>query len=382
MLRTSLAVAVALSAAELSVVGASRAQAAQPAFTCVARTATLKAPRTDLVALRPYRGQQPYGMPKARRLAPVCKPEQVPSAAARFRGDSKRFGKGNPLIGNFSGGQGFATMRAEAVGAFVRGNLLMPFDQVYWKRNNRAATRAPKTSDPPGCNGVSSFGSCYYYGSAAISLDADGAGMTESIERPHYVGSSGHTLNEISVQGGAMNGNIIELGWSVSTDQFHDPDPHLFIFHWINWVPTCYNTCAWNQVSATYFPGMNLSALVGQRVYVGYVHVNGAWWAWFNDQWLGYFLDSEWSGAYTRNSVSQHFGEVSTANGIPPQTAMGNGQFPSSASAASMSTLCSVDAAAWVCWYRDNQALGATRPAYYDILRTGFGAVLYGGPGT
>ena len=58
------------------------------------------------------------------------------------------------------------------------------------------------------------------------------------------------------------------------------------------------------------------------------------------------------------------------------------GQFPSSAGAASMATLCSVDAAAWVCWYRDNQSLGATHPAYYDILRTGYGAVRYGGPGS
>jgi neprosin-like protein len=385
MLRTLLAVAVALGAAQFVAVSSSRAEAAQPGFTCVARAATLKVPRVNLLALRGYRGESQI-LPKARRLSPVCKAGQVPLAVAKFRGNNPRFGKGNPLIGNYSGGgAGFAAMRGEALGAFVRRNLIMPFDQVYWKRNNRSSARAPKAPDPPGCNGVMTSGSCYYYGSAAISLTADGAGMTEQIERPAYVntgGGAGHTLNEISVQGGPSDGNIVELGWSVSTDQFGDADPHMFIFHWINWAPTCYNTCGWNQVSATYFPGMNLSALVGQNVYIGYVHNNGAWWAWFNDQWLGYFLDAEWGGAYTQNDISQHFGEVSSANGIPPQTAMGDGQFPASAAAANMATLCSVDATAWVCWYRDNQALGATHPAYYDILRTGYGAVRYGGPGS
>jgi hypothetical protein len=76
-------------------------------------------------------------------------------------------------------------------------------------------------------------------------------------------------------------------------------------------------------------------------------------------------------------------GEVLSSNGIPPQTQMGNGQFPSSTSAASMSTLCDVDAVAWVCWYRDLQTLVPTppNPKYYDIEHTGFGATRYGGPG-
>jgi hypothetical protein len=47
-----------------------------------------------------------------------------------------------------------------------------------------------------------------------------------------------------------------------------------------------------------------------------------------------------------------------------------------------METLCDVDAAAWVCFYRDVQSTGATRVNYYDILNhTAFGAVRYGGPG-
>jgi hypothetical protein len=47
-----------------------------------------------------------------------------------------------------------------------------------------------------------------------------------------------------------------------------------------------------------------------------------------------------------------------------------------------MSTLCGVDAKAWVCYYNNQQSAGATQVNYYDIVNnTSFGAVRYGGPG-
>jgi hypothetical protein len=72
---------------------------------------------------------------------------------------------------------------------------------------------------------------------------------------------------------------------------------------------------------------------------------------------------------------------VASDNGIPPQSDMGNGQFPNRERAARMSVLCDVDAGDWVCWYRDEQSLTATVPSYYDIAGTGFGQVDYGGRG-
>jgi hypothetical protein len=260
---------------------------------------------------------------------------------------------------------------------------LRPFRQVYWKgRGNERHHAALPLPDPP-CDGVAYFGSCYYYASAAFRRAADGGGMTMSVERPNYVSgeSGGHSLDEIAVQGGEGDGNIVELGWNVSTDQYGDANPHLFVFHWINWGPTCYDGCGWVQYSGTYFPGMDLSQVVGRQVYVGYVFFQGNWWAWFDNQWLGYFPGTEWGGNYTRSALIQWFGEVSSSNGVPPRTDMGNGRLPADAAAASMVTLCDVDAPAWVCWYRDMQTLGSTVPAYYDIARTGFGATRYGGPG-
>ncbi|MEO8504938.1 MAG: neprosin family prolyl endopeptidase, partial [Acidobacteriota bacterium] len=265
------------------------------------------------------------------------------------------------------------------VGYDIRKALRDP-ERVYFIPPGPDDKSHGKPDDPPGCNGTLSFGTCYYYGPAAYRRTADGGGMTMRIQRPTVV-NSGHSLDELAVQGGTDDGNIIELGWNVSNSQYGDSNTHLFVFHWMNWTPTCYDACNWHQYSATYFPGMNLNALVGRDVYIGYVFYQGNWWAWFDNQWLGYYPGSEWGGDYTRSEYIQWFGEVSSDNGLPPNTQMGNGLFPTNAGAAPNVTLCDVDAGAWVCWYRDLQSLGPNYPPYYDVRRVGFGAVRFGGPG-
>ena len=346
-------------------------------YKCVQRTARARPPER----LSPkFRGTGKYSQQayKPIGLRALCSDGQVavPSSTKHFKPDVP---KGNPLLGNIRDRRAFERSPGEVVRRSLR-----PFKQVYWKGRGDEKHHATTLPMPdPACDGVAYFGSCYYYGNAAFRRAADGGGMTTSVERPAYTSgeSGGHTLNEIAVQGGEGDGNIVELGWNVSTDQYGDPNPHLFVFHWINWAPTCYDGCGWVQYSGTYFPGMDLGQIVGRQVYVGYVFYQGNWWAWFDNQWLGYFPGTEWGGAYTRSGLIQWFGEVSSSNGIPPRTDMGNGRFPADPAAASMQTLCDVDSAAWVCWYRDMQVLGATVPAYYDIARTAFGATRYGGPG-
>jgi hypothetical protein len=208
---------------------------------------------------------------------------------------------------------------------------------------------------------------------------AQGGGVTMTVQIPLVYGFD-HSLKEIAVQGGPNNGNIVELGWSVSTAQFGDPHPHLFVYHWVNWAPSCYS-CNWVQYSNTYYPGMDLSSMVGPLVYNGYVYYQGNWWAWFNDQWVGFFPGSLWSGQFQDSSQVQWFGEVASENGIPPRTQMGDGWFASVPAAAPMDTLCDVDAIAWVCWYYDQQTLYQTAPQYYTVFHTGFGSIRLGGPG-
>jgi hypothetical protein len=138
--------------------------------------------------------------------------------------------------------------------------------------------------------------------------------------------------------------------------------------------------CGWQQYSNTYYPGQNIGSLVGREIYIGYVFWKGNWWAWFDNQWIGYFPGSEWNNGYTKSALIQWFGEVSSENGVPPKTQMGDGILPPAPKAAHMLTLCDVDAAAWICWYRDQQSLTATVPNYYDIQHVGFGDTRYGGP--
>jgi hypothetical protein len=348
------------------------------AFECVDRGAIASPPPRSVLALGRARGEEKTIVQREWRplltLRP-CADGKVPASKTPAK---PTVAKGNPLIGSIDRPVS-DFFKEGGTGEIVRKNL-RPFQKVYYIPPGPDEKRHEAPPDPPDCNGIFYYGFCYYYGPASYASTADGGGMTVTVKRPAIHGA-GHSLDEISVQGGKDNGNIIELGWNVSTSQYPDADPHLFVYHWINWAGTCYDTCGWHQYSPTYFPGMNLAALVGHDVYNGYVHFEGNWWAWFDNQWLGYFSDSEWSGSYTKSSMIQWFGEVATNNGTPPDVQMGNGLFPTEIGAARMATLCDVDAAAWVCWYRDLQSLGPNYPPYYDIRRTGFGETRYGGPG-
>jgi hypothetical protein len=361
--------------------------AALQSVACVPRPKGVKPPPKRMAPTPRARGQkerpekETVATAGALRMKPVCPEGQVPVVKIA----PSKVEKGNPLIGA-DPHQEILKLQGAARAEFIRRHV-RSFEEVYKRgKAEREGTKpAPPgpPPPPPACDGIASFGSCYYYGSAAFSTVADGGGMTQSIEKPQYVnsGGAGHTLDELAVQGGTNNGNIVEIGWLVSSEQYGNANPHIFVFHWKDWNPTCYDGCGWVQWSNTYRPGMDLGNAIGKKVYIGWVYYQGNWWAWFDNQWMGYFPGSEWNGNYKKTSLIQWFGEVASVNGIPPKTDMGDGQLPASTGAASMSTLCDVDAKAWVCWYRDKQSLSRTVPNYYDISRVSFGATRYGGPG-
>jgi hypothetical protein len=289
-----------------------------------------------------------------------------------------------------------ASLQADAIPAPCSGNLVpsaLTSQTQYVPKGNPllgarvgAASSARSTlSTTPACNGMYLFGTCYFYAAAAYAKVEDGAGMVTMVERPYYddSGGEGHSLDEVSVldQTTGTN-NVVELGWLVDSQMNGDSNPHLFIFHWIKGVGTCYNACGWQQLSSTYYPGMSLKSFVGKTIFIGYEHTNGGWWAWMNGQWMGYFPDSVWSSAYTKAALYQWFGEVASKNGVPPKTAMGDGLLPTNSGAATMTDLCDVSDTTGICVAHDLQTLyPATVPAYYNILRTGPGAVRYGGSG-
>jgi hypothetical protein len=136
--------------------------------------------------------------------------------------------KGNPLIA--------PEQRLERPSELQQRKVFRNFRDVYRPQGRR--NPPPSPPGQPACDGTWQDGACYYYGSAAFMRSADGGGMTTAIERPPYVdiGGAGHSLNEIAIQAGESNGNMVELGWLVSSEQYGDLDPHIFVYHWIGGV--------------------------------------------------------------------------------------------------------------------------------------------------
>jgi Neprosin len=126
---------------------------------------------------------------------------------------------------------------------------------------------------------------------------------------------------EISVQS-ADGQQIVEVGWTVDRTVNGDDDPHLFVYHWVDRVPSCYNACGWVQYSKTTTPGDTMPKDVTRRF--GIQHANGGWWVAYDTEWIGYFPDALWNGTYTRSGVQQFFGEVASSS-TKPCSQMGNG---------------------------------------------------------
>jgi hypothetical protein len=300
-------------------------------------------------------------------IEPICPEGQIPVLPVAPRAGSEL--KGNPLI---------RPERAPAQPMRRRSESFLKFEEVYG-----SATRVRR---PERAVCALYHGACFYYGSAAQRSAADGGGMTILIADPTYInpGAQGHSLDEIAIQGGPNDGNIVELGWIISTDQNGDSDPHIFVFHWVDQKEGCYNGCGWRQFSNKYYPGQNISRLTGQNVYVGYVSYHGNWWAWFDNEWIGYFPSSLWPNGYSKLALIQWFGEVATTNTADfPRIQMGTGILPPSEAAADMLNLCEVDSKQWQCNVRNKQALSRpTASTLYDIKLFGFGNTRYGGPGS
>jgi hypothetical protein len=300
-------------------------------------------------------------------MQPVC-PQGLVPLVKTLPPDASGVIKGNPLLGP---------------GANRRGGVdptrLLTFEQLSGLQQQDAL-------ENPKCDGVDqeSEQACYYYGVAAAQRTFDGAGMTFSINRPRYFGS-GHTLAELAVMGGEKNGDIVEIGWNVSTHQYEgSADPHLFVFHWQDWQGTCYDGCGWEQVSQKFYPGQDLSALVGKEVSAGFAFHEGNWWAWFADEWIGYFPAEEWEGKYTQAKLVHWFGEVASHNGIPPQMEMGAGVFPTQTEGARLRDLCDWDLATKSCKVTQRFSVLVNPPGakkYYGAKKVGASDVRYGGPG-
>jgi Neprosin len=247
-------------------------------------------------------------------------------------------------------------------------------------RTTHAAARSPRSVSAP--KGMPSVGGRdpYVTGSAVSYLyvyghqyaTASGASVALRQARPAVSASDDHSLAELAVQ--SADGNqIVEVGWTVSPGLNGDTQPHLFVFHWVDRTPTCYNGCGFVQVSSTITPGDPVAA--GSTGIYRITFARNKWWVYYNKAKIGYFPASLWSGRYKQAGLIQAFGEVS-AGSTSPCTDMGNGKFGSAPESATISKFALTGSAA-------SPSLGVswTNASLYDAGNITTTSFRFGGPG-
>jgi hypothetical protein len=195
-----------------------------------------------------------------------------------------------------------------------------------------AATDTPSTavtSTPPVVTGGTDNNSkaLLFYSTASEATTADGMYAALDIKKPTLADGDFHTLAELAVQS-ADTHQTVEVGWNVDRSVNGDDDPHLFVFHWVNNVPTCYNTCDFVPYKGGVAPGDTLPSDTLKKF--GIQHTNGAWWVAYDTTWVGYFPDKDWSSQgvdFTQGGYFQAWGEVAAAT-AKTCTQMGSGADP------------------------------------------------------
>jgi hypothetical protein len=171
----------------------------------------------------------------------------------------------------------------------------------------------------------------YLYATGKQEAETDGAAALMTVGNPRVSSDDWHSLAEIAVQSEDEH-QVVEVGWNVDRATNGDSDTHLFVYHWVDGVETCYNTCDFTPYSrASIRPGDTLAT--GASKQFGIQHFNNAWWIAYDSEWIGSFSDRLWDGSFTRTGLVQFFGEVA-ASSTAPCTQMGNGVSSSSSTAA------------------------------------------------
>lgn len=89
----------------------------------------------------------------------------------------------------------------------------------------------------------------------------------------------------------------VEIGWTVSSAQYNDDQPHLFMYAWDCSVGLGYvgqSSVPWVQYSSVIAPNSVVSHNDGWHLY-GVRLYNGNWWFYYDGQWVGYIPSSAWT---------------------------------------------------------------------------------------
>ena len=214
----------------------------------------------------------------------------------------------------------------------------------------------------------------YFYNAGSQAAETDGYYATAIVGKPTLATSDYHTLAELALQS-ADGQQIVEVGWNVDRVVNGDDDPHLFVYHWVNRQPSCYNGCGFVQYSSTVTPGATLANGAAKRF--GIQYYSGAWWIAYDSEWIGYFPETLWTGhgvsSFSQSGLIQTFGEVAAASATPC-TGMGKGLLGLNLNAAMLSSVSFLNGppVALNIWSSSN---------YYTVNALSGRTFRYGGPG-
>lgn len=188
----------------------------------------------------------------------------------------------------------------------------------------------PIGHQPPNCDNEQD-GACFYYVDGAQYAAATGASVSITQADPTIGSNDIHSLAEMAIE--SIDGQqIIEVGWTVAEDVNGDSLPHLFTFHWVNGVGTCYN------LGCGFVPSARAKVPTGGRVAIGktgtfrMAYAKGKWVVTYDGSEVGYFPESLWTNMgvhFSTVALVQVFGEVAGSETTDPATQMGNGTFGS-----------------------------------------------------
>jgi len=166
----------------------------------------------------------------------------------------------------------------------------------------------------------------FLYATGKQTAVTDGVSATFTINNPKVGDDDWHSLAEIAVQS-EDESQIVEVGWTVDRATFGDDQTHLFVYHWVDGLESCYNCDFVPYSKASIKPGAVLAENQIPGKLFAIQRNNNAWWIAYDTEWIGSFPDSLWDGKFTQSGVVQVFGEVA-AGSKKPCTQMGNGIKP------------------------------------------------------
>lgn len=213
----------------------------------------------------------------------------------------------------------------------------------------------------------------YLYVAGRQYATARGASVTLQQEQPTLGTIDDHSLAELAVQS-ADGQQIVEVGWTVAPDVNGDVIPHLFVFHWVDRIPTCYNGCGFVPVASTVRAGDPVK--IGVTATYKIELVKNKWWVSYNKEKIGYFPTSLWQGRYKQAGLVQVFGEVA-ATATPSCTDMGNGIFGSTKASAKIAKFGLIGSSS-----NPSLTVFATTPTMYNQGGVKAASFRYGGPGS